>query len=371
MKKLFQSATALFLVLALFGCGGEGGNKGGAAAVTDPKLKFKGQTLNILCWEGYADPKFAKPFEDMYGVTVKGSYFGSSDELIAKLQAGGGEVYDLVTPSPDMAQKLVETGLVQPIDLSKVSEFNNLAPQLRAMQDVVKDGKTYGVPFTWGPDYLVYNADVIKEEPTSWNILFDPKYKGKVALWDDISSLYLAGILLGFDKPDKTAVYNMTEDQLALVKKKLMSLKPNVRKYWASAGDLNDMMKNKEVVAAVGWPLTPATLKKDSLNIRGIIPAEGATGWIDRLMITASTKNKELAELWIDYITKPENIAKVASVTGYSVAHDGAKAHLTADELELTQMNNTAYYFERLNWWNYVKDRKRYNEVWNEVKGSK
>jgi spermidine/putrescine-binding protein len=361
-KTLFLLFGGLLASLVMISCGG------GKTESVDSQDKFKGKTLNILCWEGYADPKFTKPFEDMTGAVVKGSYFASSDELIAKLSAGGGEVYDIVTPSPDMAQALVERDLVQPIDLTKITHFDSLAAQLRAMQDVVKDGKTYGVPFTWGPDYLVYNADVIKEAPTSWNIMFDAKYKGKVALWDDVSSIYLAGLLNGDAKADKGAIYNMTEDQLAAAKKKLLALKPQVRKYWTSAGELNDLLKNNEVVVALGWPLTPATLNKEGLNIKGIIPSEGATGWIDRLMITKSTTNKDLAELWIDYITKAENIAKVADVTGYSVANNGASRYLTPEQLELTQMNNTQYYFDNLNFWQYVKDRKRYNEVWNEVK---
>jgi spermidine/putrescine-binding protein len=128
------------------------------------------------------------------------------------------------------------------------------------------------------------------------------------------------------------------------------------------------LMKNKEVVIAVGWPLTPATLKKEGMNIKGIIPSEGATGWIDRLMITKTTTNKALAELFIDYIIKPENLAKVAEVTGYSVANDGAARYLTTEQLELTQMNNTAYYFDKLDFWQYVKARNKYKAVWNEVK---
>jgi spermidine/putrescine-binding protein len=363
MKNIFNFLLLLGLCGFMASCGGNK-KETPAPAATD----FKGKTLSILCWEGYADAAFTKAFEEKHGCTVKGAYFGSSDELIAKLTAGGGEVYDLVTPSPDMAQALVEQGLVQPIDLSKITHYDSLAAKLRAMQDVVKDGKTYGVPFTWGPDYLVYNADVIKD-PSSWNVLFDPKNKGKIALWDDISSLYLVGILLGYAKDDKAAVYNMTEEQLAAVKAKLMQLKPQVKKYWATAGELDNLMKNKEVVAAVGWPLTPATLGKEGMNVKGIIPSEGATGWIDRLMITKSTANAELAHLWIDYITKAENLAKVADVTGYSVANAGSARFLSPEKLELTQMNNTDYYFEKLNFWQYVKNRKRYNEVWNEVKG--
>ena len=77
------------------------------------------------------------------------------------------------------------------------------------------------------------------------------------------------------------------------------------------------------------------------------------------------------AELKYGRSGKPGDMAKVAEVTNYSVAHPGATAHMTPELQEITQMNNTAYYFERLNFWQYVKDRKRYNEIWNEVKGAK
>jgi len=362
--------------LVLFGCSkseqkptGEAASQGSAKAANDP-MRFKGQTLNLLTWEGYADPKFTKGFEDKYGVTIKGTYFGSSDELVAKLKSGGG-VYDIVSPSTDVATVLVESGLVGPIDITKISSWKDLAATLRDMKDVQKDGKTYGVPFTWGPDYLVYDADVVKEEPKSWKIFFDPQYKGKISLWDDISNIYLIGQVLGYDKTDQAALYNMSDEQLEEVKKKLVELKPQVRKYWATGGELNDLFKNKEVVLAVGWPLTPQTLNKEGRNIKATIPEEGATGWIDRLMIASGSKNKELAELYVDYVTQPEPMAKVAEVTGYSIANPRAKEHMTPELQKNTYINELDYYFKRLNFWQHVKNRKKYNEVWNEVKSAK
>jgi spermidine/putrescine-binding protein len=338
-------------------------------AAPEPKDRFKGKTLNLLVWEGYADPKFTKGFEDKYGVTVKGTYFGSSDELVAKLK-GSGNVYDLVSPSSDVAATLVQSSLVAPIDRAKISSYQDLAPALRDMKDVEKDGKLFGVPFTWGPDYLIYDAEVIKEEPKSWNIFFDPKYKGKVSLWDDISNIYLIGQVLGFDKTDPAALYNMTDEQLAQVKKKLIELKPQVRKYWATAGELNDLFKNKEVVLAVGWPLTPATLNKEGRNLKAVIPEEGATGWIDRLMVSAGSQNKELAELYLDHVTQPKVMALVAEATNYNAANTKAGEHMS-EELKKVYAADTETYFKRLNFWRHVKNRKGYNELWNEVKGAK
>jgi spermidine/putrescine-binding protein len=367
----------VFGALFLFACEGdkpapapakpEGSTK--TKAPEDPAAKFKGKTLNLLTWEGYAEAKFTKGFEEKYGVTVKGTYFGTSDELVAKLKSSKG-VYDVVSPSTDVATTLIESNLIAPVDISKISSYKDLAPVLRDMKDVQKDGKTYGVPFTWGPDYLVYDADVIKEEPKSWNIFFDPKYKGKVSVWDDVSNIYLMGQILGYDKTDKAALYNMTDAQLADVKKKLIELKPQLRKYWATAGELNDLFKNKEVVVAVGWPLTPATLNKEGRNIKAVIPEEGATGWIDRLMIVAGSSNHELAELYIDYVTQPKPMALVAEVTNYNIANLKAGEHMSEDLKKLV-MTDLDTYFKRLNFWQHVKNRKAYNEIWNEVKSAK
>jgi putative spermidine/putrescine transport system substrate-binding protein/spermidine/putrescine transport system substrate-binding protein len=341
----------------------------GPKAAEDPATRFKGKTLNLLTWEGYAEPKFTKGFEEKYGVTVKGTYFGTSDELVAKLKSSKG-VFDVVSPSTDVARTLIEAGLVAPVDVAKISSYRDLAPALRDMKDVEKDGKVYGVPFTWGPDYLIYDADVIKEEPKSWNIFFDPKYKGKVSLWDDVSNIYLMGQVLGYDKADKGALYHLSDEQLAEIKKKLIELKPQVRKYWATAGELNDLFKNKEVVVAVGWPLTPATLNKEGRNIKAVIPEEGATGWIDRLMIVADSQNKELAELYLDYVTQPKPMALVAEVTNYNIANPKAAEHMS-DELKKLVMTDVDVYFKRLSFWQHVKNRKGYNELWNEVKSAK
>lgn len=355
------------LVPALFlsGCKNTSETSAGASDST----AFKGKTLNILCWEGYADPAFAKGFEDKYGVTVKGTYFGSSDELVSKLQNGGDAAYDIISPSSDVASYLVDAGLVQPVDVSKLTHWNDLSPELKNLKDVVRDNSVYGLPFCWGPDYLVYNADKITTPPDSWTIFWDPKYKGKVSLWDDISNIYLVGQVMGYDKTDQSVLYNMSEDQLKECKRKLVELKPQIRKYWATAGELNDMFKNGEVDVAVGWPLTPAALNDQGMNIQAVVPKEGATGWIDRLMVTKSTPNKELALLWLDYISSPEAMALVAKVTNYCVANPKS-APLMDEKLRKAISDNNDYYLKTLNFWQYVKDRKRYNEVWNEVKSA-
>ncbi|MRG95184.1 ABC transporter substrate-binding protein [Polyangium spumosum] len=347
------------------------GSAAPAQKPADPAEKWKGQTLNLLTWEGYADPKFTKGFEEKYKVTVKYTYFGTSDELVAKLKSSPG-VYDVISPSSDVATTLVQGGLVDPIDTTKIASYGELAEALRNRDDVKKDGKVYGVPFTWGPDFLIYDANVVKEEPKSWKVFNDPQYKGKVSLWDDVSNIYLVGQMMGLDKTDQAALYNMTDEQLAEAKKQLVALKPQVRKYWATAGELKDLFKNKEIALAVGWPLTVKDVNAEGGNLKAVIPEEGATGWIDRLMITSSSKNKDLALAYLDYVTTPKAQALVFEATGgYCVANAKAKEHMSDDLKKSPCVTEADNYFKRLNFWQQVKDRKKYNELWNEVKSAK
>ena len=150
MRNLNRIFFASLIFLAACNTGTTTNNAADTAMVDISKLK--GSTLNILCWEGYAEPAFTKGFEDKYGVTVKATYFGSSDELISKLSNGGSEAYDIISPSTDIAGDIVAHDFVAPIDTKAISQWDSLSPQLRNMRDVIKDGKVYGMPFTWGPD---------------------------------------------------------------------------------------------------------------------------------------------------------------------------------------------------------------------------
>jgi spermidine/putrescine-binding protein len=111
-------------------------------------------------------------------------------------------------------------------------------------------------------------------------------------------------------------------------------------------------------------------LNKEGRNIKAVIPDEGATGWIDRLMVVADSQNKELAQLYLDYVTQPKTMALVAEVTNYNVANPKAVEHMPEDLKKLFPADLDAY-FKRLNFWQHVKNRKGYNEIWNEVKSAK
>ncbi len=131
------------------------------------------------------------------------------------------------------------------------------------------------------------------------------------------------------DKPDPGQLYNLSDEQLEAVKKKLLELKPNVRKMWSTGGELTNLFQNHEVVAAMGWPLMTNQLRKINFPVGETIPKENTTGWIDHLMITAGSENKELAYKFLEFMIEAQTQKKVTVVTGYTPANPQAAKFMT------------------------------------------
>src|SRR5271166_3241899 len=182
-----------------------------ALAMLCGACKQKEETLSLLVWEGYADPSFVRPFEEAHHCKVSASYMGSSDELVAKLRGGSASNYDVISPSSDVATMLATTGLAAPLELSKIPTYKEIMPKLTSLPLVKSGGNVYGVPFQWGPNPMLYDTTAFPQPPESWSILWDPKLKGKVSLWDDLSSVYMAAQVLGYDQPDPHALYHLSD----------------------------------------------------------------------------------------------------------------------------------------------------------------
>src|SRR5579872_5403996 len=330
----------------------------------------KTATLNLLVWEGYADPSFVRGFEEQCHCKVSASYMGSSDELVAKLRGGSASNYDVISPSSDVATMISKAGLAAPLDLSKIPAYSQLSPQLTSMSLVKVDGKTFGVPFTWGPNPLLYDTTAFPQAPKSWNLMWDPKLRGKISVWDDLSTLYMAAQVLGFDKPDPSHLYDLSDEQLQACKVKLLALKPNIRKIWSTGGELTNLFQNHEVVAAMGWPLMTNQLRKVNFPIGETIPEENTTGWIDHLMITAASDNKDLAYQFLNYMIQAKTQKQVTDVTGYTPANPQAAQFMTAEEKKNLHLDDVDAYQKRIYFWQDVPRRAKYNEIWNEVKAA-
>ena len=329
-----------------------------------------GGELNFMVWEGYTDTLFAKPFETACGVKVNATYMQSSDELVAKLRAGGAQTIDLVSPSSDAITQIIEANLAQPLDLKRIPSYGDLMASFRGLTMARKDSLVYGLPWAFGPNPLIYDTSKVTTTPASWNDLWDKKYRGKLSLQDDIATLWMVAQSLGLDDPnDRSKLYNLSDEDLAKVKARALELKPNVRKYWATAGDMTQLFQSGEIVAGEGWPLMTAQLRAAGFPAGEVIPQEGTTAWADHWVLTSGATNLDAAYAWLEYSAQPFTQKLMADVTNYIVASPGAKAYMNPQQVGTQR--DIAEYGTKVNFWQWSPRRDKYQEVWNEVKAAK
>jgi putative spermidine/putrescine transport system substrate-binding protein/spermidine/putrescine transport system substrate-binding protein len=338
-----------------------------AFLITAPTPGSAGGEINMLVWEGYADPSFIDPFEAATGCKVSATYVGSNDDYAAKLAAGGG-IYDLTSAPMDSTGVLIDAGFLEPIDLSRIKGWDGIYPQFRNAKAINVDGKVYGVPYIWGAVPIMYRTDMIKDEIDSIEVFWDPKYSGKISIWDDKTALYMGARLSGHDN-----VYTLNDEQLADATNKLIEQKPLLRKYWATAGELIDLFVKGEVWISNTWGgYQSSVILAEGIPVVEVIPKEGAGAYADAWNIVKGVYNRDCAYEYINFAISPEGQCGVYRVTGYSLSNEAsAKTCMTPEEFTASHQDDPAY-FEKLNVWENLGPKlEPYTNAWNAVKAAR
>jgi putative spermidine/putrescine transport system substrate-binding protein/spermidine/putrescine transport system substrate-binding protein len=292
---------------------------------------------------------------------------GSNDEYPAKLATGGG-AYDLVSPSIDTTSILRKMGLVEALDSSKITHWNELYESFRNHPGVTHEGQVYGVPNTWGSIAFMYMKDKFSTPPTSASVMWDKNLSGKISMWDDKTSIYITARML-FGK--EVNVYDLSDDQLEKVKEKLIAQKPLIRKYWATAGELVNLYANGEVWISNTWGgYQSALLAEQNIEMVEFLPEEGADGWADAWQMVKDTPNADCALKWLNYVISPEGQCGVVGVTGYSGSNPVAlRTCLTDDQFTALHQDDFGY-INSLDLWQEPARVDKYIEIWNAVKAA-
>src|SRR3954453_10701980 len=361
---------ALAIVVAACGSSNKSSSSGGGSTSAAKGIDVNGPgegKLNVVDWEGYTDPSFVKQFQKQTGCQVKSVYAGSSDEMFSKFTSGGGGQYDLASFSGDASLRAIKSGAVAPVDTSKLTNFGSLAPQLQSPPFNTVDGKHYGISFMWGANVLIYNKDKIKQAPTSWSALYDPKYKGKITVPDN--PIQIADVALQFGGTDKP--YSLSEQQLNAAKQKLTQQRPLVKKYWVLATDFESLFKSGDATIGAGWPLMTNDLKKAGMNVGEVLPKEGVTGWSDSWMLSNKAKHPICAYKWMNYVTSPQVQAKVADVTAYSPANQKTCEVVGATRCKELHIRDQNYYSTIKYWETPISptNYRQWSDAWAEVRG--
>ncbi|MCA0200237.1 MAG: extracellular solute-binding protein [Proteobacteria bacterium] len=321
------------------------------------------RTLNYFTWSSWGEKPFADLAKAKVNIEFRPTFFSSSDEMVAKLRGGGTKLYDMVVPAQHFVALSVRAGLFEPLDPAKMTHRDDLFPEFQNDPNWTVDGKLYGVPFVWGANAMAFNRK-LTGEIDSMKALFDPKWKGRIALRDDAEdTLCMGALMLGIKDPT-----NMDEKALQEVKKLLISQKPLLRAYWKNVADLQTMLASGEVVVAWSFLNVIDPLKKAGIDAGWVWPKEGALGWSEAVSAVKGTKKLALVEEFANFTLSPEYGEVMARYNSYApaskVAVDRLEPKLAAD------LGIDPKAFGRLTFKGNLANRSRWNDIWNEVKAA-
>lgn len=336
-------------------------------AATAASASASAAELSLLTWEGYADASFIKDFETESSCKVSATYVGSNDDFAPKLAAGGG-VYDIIVPSIDTIGLMRQAGFVDPIDPAKVPALKETYERFNTATDVKVEGDQWSVPLVWGSISLMYRTDKVSPAPDSIAVMFDPKYKGKIAFWDDKSTLYWAARYLGV-----TNIYDMSDEELEKVKATLIAQKPLVRKYWATAGELTDLYANQEVWVSNTWTGLQSGMIRalnKGFDVTEFLPKEKGEGWMDSMMLVKGGANTDCAYKFINYMLTPKGQCGIIGVTGYFPVSPKAVEGCLDEAAKKANHVNDLSFIDGLVMWQMPARLDKYLETWNAVKAA-
>ncbi len=283
------------------------------------------QQLFISNFADYLSDEVVKDFEKEYGITVTLDYFNDNEELLAKMKMGANKS-DVILATDFMVKIMISEGLLAQFDTTIVPNLKYIDPAFRRLD--YDPGENYHIPYTYGYSGLFYNGNNIKDTSMSWNILFDKKYDGRILLVDDMREVLNIGYRL-----NNYRMKDRKSDQLQAALSTLVKLKPHVKKFDNNIG--GDYLVAGEVDLVQNWNGSYLLLKREHPEFKFAVPEEGAFFFVDNFCITANATNRKNAELFLNYILRPEVAAKNMTKILYLMPNTGMDKYLDAKTKEI------------------------------------
>jgi spermidine/putrescine transport system substrate-binding protein len=313
VKRIFALLLAMLLLAP-----------GAAAAEYNPDV-----TINVYSWGEYiangtdGSMDINAEFTRRTGIKVNYTTFDSNESLYSKL-VGGGADYDVIVPSDYMVSRLIDEGMLLPLDYENIPNYQYIDEQFRSPG--YDPEEKYSVPYTWGVVGVFYNTRYI-DEVTSWESLWNDEYAGKILMFDNPrDSFAIAQFLLGQD------VNTTDPEEWRAAADLLKAQKPLVQAYVMD--QIFDKMESGEAWIAPYYAGDAAILVDNSEDIDFAVPKEGTNFFVDAMCVPKTASHKREAEEYINFLCEPEISGANMDYVGYSTPETAAREYLDPEVAE-------------------------------------
>lgn len=325
---------------------------------------FEGQTLHIYNWGEYTGENILGDFEEYTGAKVVMENFDSNEQMYIKV--ANGEAYDILVPSDYMIQRLIQEGLLQKLDKSKLDCMDELADAVKGLP--YDPENEYSIPYFWGTVGIVYDTTRVDEEDLKregYNIFLDEKYKGDIYLYDSerdsfMMALKALGYSMNTEKPEELdAAYDW-------LVKCVQTMEPEI----VTDEIIDNMAQGRKALGLI-YSGDATYVMSENENMGYYLPETGTNLWSDAMVIPANAKNPELAHAFINFACDYDGAYDNSSYVGYTSANQEVMEDLSGEEGDFEGIN--AYLPRTGNEMDEVfvyneKTRKEISNLWSRVK---
>src|SRR6056297_3770413 len=340
MKKHLILITILF-ALVLSGCNSS-----------------KEETLDIFNYGQYIDEELIVEFEEECGVKINYEEYPTPEDMYTKVKAGGTD-YDLIITGEYMIERMISENMLDKINYDNIPNYQFIDENFR--NQPYDPNNEYSIPYFWGTLGIVYNTEIVKGTPDSWDLLWDENYSNQILMMDSQrDSLAAALKKLGY------SLNTTKESELEEAKNLLIEQKPLVMAYIVD--EAFDMMIADEAAISLIWSGEAVAAMGENDKLNYYIPKEGSNIWIDAACIPKNAKNKDLAEKFINFVTSKENTLRNIDYVWYSTVHSEAAKEVEDFLYDNPAFNPSQEKIDKAEMFRDLGDNlKLYDDAWTEV----
>jgi spermidine/putrescine transport system substrate-binding protein len=334
-RRFLQVSAAAVSGLALSNCArnlsnSNLGQQASPSASSSPNNSPTDKKLYVYTWANYTDDELLKGFKEKTGIDVVVDLFDSNEQMMAKIQAGGGSAYSIIFPSDYTVVEMVKQGMLTSLDKSRIPALADLKPKWKS--PVYDPGNAHSVPTVWGTTGLVYDPGKVGKTIKSWNYIWDNRKSltRKITLIDDVREVMGATLrTLGYS-------YNTTKpDEIKKAYDKLVQIKPTIANFLTTGWE--DQLSSGDVLVSMVYSQDAIALIKEKPNLKYIIPDTGTSVWTDTMVIPKTAPNPDAAYEWMSYLTQPDIAAGLVERLGTATPNQAAFA-LLSPELQKNEL---------------------------------